>query len=767
MARRGGAAIPPSSQGTKEPVDAPKVELQEMDDDQFEWVVKRLIEDAEHFVQQDIQDEREKSWDYYNGGCDLKPREGRSQFVMYEVRDAVESMLPSMIKVFAGTAPPVHFAARRGPQDVPLAKQQTQYCNFIYQQDNPGFVNTYEFCKNALVAKTGIFKVVPDKRREITEERYEGLTQLEMMALLEEDNVEPVEIDFETDQEINGEIPSDAVYDLKLRRVKEDNMFSISVVPPENLLINERAESAEDATIIGENTVEYVSDLVAMGYDFDDIISYAKTKEESADSRDKEREKRSGQVHDDEQVGDPSMYTVDTYQVYVRVDRDGDGYAELHKVLAIGNDKKVLDSETWDEQPYVIGSPYLTPHAAIGKSVGDLMLDLQDLSTQLIRQVLDNLVRANNPQLEILKGQVNLEALRANLYDGLIEVTTKGAINPLVVPFIANQTMPIIEWLQERKELRTGTSKVAQGLDPEALQSSTEVGVASMLSAAQDKILLIARVFAECGFAPLFRKLLRLTIKYQHKARVVRITGNQFVAMDPNFWHADMDVETDVGLGNGSKTEKIMSLQDVARRQEAIIAQMGPQNPYVTPGQYAQTLHDLARETGLSSSTDYWNPPQMADMVAQQMAQQAAQQPDPKQMEIQAKQAESQAKLQLRAQESQAKIAQDERKNQAQIAADERKSQGQLAIQAKQVQARTVLDAQKQKSDSVLSANKQQTENALARAKAREDARLERWKAQQTVRLQEFELLAEAALERARIKQQNRPMPEVNLRRPQ
>ena len=63
-------------------------------------------------------------------------------------------------------------------------------------------------------------------------------------------------------------------------------------------------------------------------------------------------------------------------------------------------------------------------------------------------------------------------------------------------PFVGQDALPVIQMLNEVLQRRTGLSDAAKGLDPKALQSSTMIGVDAIISGAQERIELVARVLA-------------------------------------------------------------------------------------------------------------------------------------------------------------------------------------------------------------------------------------------------------------------------------
>jgi hypothetical protein len=742
-----------------------------MDKSEVESVFKRLIEDAEQFITDDLSGEREKAWNYYHGKSDVESEEGKSSVVIRDVRDSVEGAMPSLMEIFAGTEKVVEFEACytgvSNPQQAALkeinAEEAASYLGYIFQKENPGFRNTHDFIKNGLVAKIGIFKLFVDESNKVVNENYKGLSRDELIFIIQEPDVEVSELTFYVgDRELvsddfeSGELPIEFTADVKIKKVINTKKYVVEVVPPEELIIDEGAKCADSAKIIGQCTNKTVSDLVKMGFDYEEVVEYAQSPDGYKDNQDKEKDARTRYDHDVAgNVGDKSTWSVETYDVYAEIDVDGDGISELHRAILVGSGKTLLSYETWDEQPYIVASPYLTPNTAIGEGMADLLFDLQDINTALIRQVLNNLYNVNNPRKEVVETAVNFEDLFDNKYNGVVRVAAPGMINEMTTPFVGGQTMPILEYFEKKKEERTGVSRESIGLDADALQSSAEIAVQGILGAAQAKLKLIARIFAEVGFAPMFTKLYRLVKKHQDGPITFKnMISNKLQSVDPAAWDDNIQVCANVGLGLGNVNERMGFLMGISSKQEIILDRLGLQNPFVTPAQYAHTLSKMTQLAGYSASSRFFNPPEVVEQVVEMMMQQQQKkerQPDP---EVQAKIQADQAKIQLEQQKAQAKIQLEQQKAQANLKLQSERAIQEAAIKNKQ----SAMDLS-------LKAAEVQEDNKLEREKATLDHALEVWKAQKDVELRMAELTAEAALEEKRIEEQLQAQ-QANLRRP-
>jgi hypothetical protein len=116
-------------------------EMQEdevMSEEELQGVVSSEIYDAISFIDDDIGGNRALATEYYYGLPFGNEEDGRSQVVSMDVRDTVQGILPSLMRIFFGPERVVEFAPQ-GPEDIASAEQATDYVDFIFKRDNPGF----------------------------------------------------------------------------------------------------------------------------------------------------------------------------------------------------------------------------------------------------------------------------------------------------------------------------------------------------------------------------------------------------------------------------------------------------------------------------------------------------------------------------------------------------------------------------------------------------------------------------------------------------
>ena len=603
-----------------------------MDDEQLGSVVSREItESLNHFDTEYTQD-RIDALDYYLGRPFGNEVEGRSSVVDTTVADVVEQIMPSMMRIFTGTDKVVRFAPRN-EEDVEAAEQATDYVNFILQTDNDYYRILYNFIKDSLLFKIGVVKVCWDEMDEVKEEVYEGLEESELALLLSNPDVEVIEqtttVVVAGDEERGIEDINN--FDVKLRIRRKNGRVRVENIPPEEFLVNRRAKSLEDARFICHRTQLTVSELVAMGYDQEEIETYAGVGELETET---EVRKRFGDLDgkQDYDYADPSQREVPVYESIIKVDYDEDGVAELRRVLSIGDGGEyVLENDIIDYVPFAVVSPILMPHRLIGRSIFDLTKDLQVIKSTLMRQYLDSTYLSVMPRVVAVEGQVNLDDLLDGTAGSIIRTRTPGAVQPLSTGGIGGEIQPLMRYIDEIKESRTGMSKASAGLDANALQSSTASAVAATVKGAGQKLEAYARTIAETGMKDLFKIVLKIVSIYQQAPRIVRLR-NEFVPIDPREFEG-FDIVVNVGLGTMDDQEKMARLMEIIVKQEQILQTLGPDNPLVGVDQYANTLRQYVELAGLKDASRYFKAPGAVPQQPQAAPQQ--QQPNPELVKIQ------------------------------------------------------------------------------------------------------------------------------------
>ena len=583
-----------------------------MEDDELQGIVGKEIDDAIDFIDNWISPVRAAATQYYRGEPFGNEEEGRSQVVSMDVRDTVQAIMPSLMRIFHGSDRTVEFVPQ-GPEDVASAKQATDYANFIINRDNNGFLEMHSAFMDALVRKVGILKVYWDDQTETESYELTGLDDASLNALMADPAAE-IEIVASTPvgepmmDEMTGMIMEPPMeHAVRVSYTHPDGRVKLEAVPPEEFLISREAKSVDQADYVAHRRIVTVSELVAMGYDYDEVSELGSAYDDM-DTNVERYTRNKALTHELNERNDPAMKKVLYVENYIKVDYDGDGIAELRKICTAGDGNKILMNEPCTMAPFATLCPDPEPHDFFGMSVADTVMDIQRIKSSIMRNTLDSLAMSIHPRVAVTEGMVNIDDVMSTEVGAIIRQRSAGQVQPLSMPFVGREAFPVLQYMDEIKEARTGISKASMGLDAGALQSSTAAAVQATVSSAQQHIELIARIFAETGIKRLYELVLHLITTHQDRERMVRLS-NDFVPIDPRAWNSKMDVSVNVALGRGSDTERMMLLRQIGEMQKEAMATMGPQNPLTDISKLSNTLTAMTELAGFKDTSQFWSDP--------------------------------------------------------------------------------------------------------------------------------------------------------------
>ncbi len=655
-----------------------------MDEGKLKGILSSEIDDAIGYLDTETSAERAKAMDYYLRKPYGNEVEGRSQIITAEVAEAVDGALPDLIRVFTRADDIIRYEPV-GPGDEEGAKQATDYANWVFYKQNPGFTILHHWFKDALLQKTGTVKAYWDEKLDVIEEVYKNLSEIEL-ALLLADGTRQVVAEQIEEIEVDGEVTQ--TRSVVVQKRNKIGRVAVENVPPEELIVSKKARTVQDAPFLAHRTLVPRSILIQMGFDKEIVDGLP-----SFNSLDFNEERLARYTPGEEPFEvtslDESMQEVEVFECYIYVDYDGDGLAELRKIFYSNNE--ILSNEKTDYVPFHVVCPIPIPHKFFGQSMADRTIDLQLIKSTLVRQSLDNLYLSNNARMGVVEGQVNIDDLLNVTPGGVVRMKSPNAMTPINVPSIGDQIFPMMGYFDQVQQKRTGVSDAQQGLDPNILQNVTAAAVAAVTNAAQGKIELIARIFAETGVKSLFKGILHLLCKYQDKQVLMRMRG-KFVPMDPREWSNQYDVSIRVGLGTGTKQEQMTMLQMVLAKQEQILQLAGPANPLVSLGQYRATLGRFVEAAGFKDSTEFFK--DITPEQDQQLSNPPPQQPQPNPA-VDAMIAQAQAQIQIEQQKAMAAIETQRMKAQADIQLAREKAAAELQLKQQEFAAEAQLKAAK------------------------------------------------------------------------
>jgi hypothetical protein len=590
-----------------------------MDDGELQAIINGELTDAVSYIDSDISPIRAKGTEYYRGDPFGNEEDGRSQVVAMEVRDTVSAMMPSLMKVFFSSENVVEFVPR-GPEDEANAQQATDYANFVFSADNNGFMQSYAIFKDALVRKCGIAKYWWEETAEVRIEDYSGLDDQTVQLLMQEDAEVKIVVSYPdpaiSEQQI-ADVQAQAaaagvmappvpmIHDVQVKRIVRDGRIRVMAVPPEELIIDRRARSFEEAGVIAHRQMLTVGELLQMGYDMEEIEPNISSTDLDTNDEYLARQPLSTTMGSNDSMN-PMQRRLLYVEAYMRVDYDKDGLPELRKLCCMGSGYKMVRNLPASYIPFVDfpfdPEPHTSPIEAM--SVFDITHDIQEIKSQVLRNTLDSLAQSIHPRTAVVEGQVNIDDVLNNETGAVIRMRAPGMVQPLAQPFVGQAGYSMLEYMDQVKEDRTGMSKAAMGLNADALQSTTKAAVNATIGASQSRLELTARIMAE-GMKKLFKGILFLLTTHQDKPRTIRLR-NEWVTIDPRAWDASMDVSVNVALGTGDTNDRLQTLTMISQMQREIIGTYGLNNPVVTPQMYTRTLQKMVEISGFKDASQYF-----------------------------------------------------------------------------------------------------------------------------------------------------------------
>lgn len=594
-----------------------------MDESELLAILTRLERQSLGGEESELELQRERAEDYYLGRAvgRLAPTDDpdRSRVVSRDVYEAVEWTMPELLRIFVAEDA-VEFDAS-GPDDTDSARQQTRIVNHVVLKKNPGFLIFSTWFRDALIQKNGYVKAYWDDRTTSRVEEYESLS-LEQMMQLEADsllNKEEIEI-LEQEQTEMG-------LNVRLRIRAPAGQVVIENIPPERIRVAEDARfDLQKASYVAQIDFPTRSDLVTMGISpaiVDDLPAHQVEDDEDQNRNTVEDEGEEAEI-------DRSMQKVRVVEAYVRIDHDGDGEAELRRVLYTGD--TVLSNEEWTNVPFAHLTPIPRPHRHVGLSFYDVLCDIQEIQTVLKRQLLDNVFGANHNGMVVNDDVVvDWDDFLTTRPNARMRVRGRpsDAVMPLGLDNVSHRILPIIQYYESQRESRTGTGRASQGLDADVLRESTAGAFEQGLAAASALKEMIARTFAETGVKDLMLLVHRLMIEHQDHEQLFRINNlltpaqlamaiaspdremrmkaAGWVPVDPRQWKHRSDMTANVGLGHNSRDEEIASLLRISA-----LAEKGTQVPIVTQKNLFNLAEDIVRASGFPNRVmRYFTPPEM------------------------------------------------------------------------------------------------------------------------------------------------------------
>lgn len=612
-------------------------------DDEIVTILRERVDQVVNFNDSQISADRGEALKYYFGMPFGNEVEGRSKVVSRDEQEVIDWIMPSLMKTFGGSDEVVQITPRKA-EESEWALQATELLNYMYNVQNSGFLITYQWIQDALMYKNGIIKVYVEEYPEKRYEHYTGVDESDMEFILQDSP--DAEILMQSQDPVHP-----GKFRIQLSRTKICRKFCVENVPPEEFLISGDAKSIEDAEFCVHRVEKTVSELRAMGVSEEILESLPDDEYDFVEGSPEKltRDVFDGQgdwTHSSEELDEEASRKIWIAECYPYLDVDGDGYAELRRIVLAG--EHIISNEACEERPFCSITPYIIAHKFFGMSVHDKLKDIQLVRSTILRHLLDNVYANTNGRYEVVENMVNLKDLQDSVTGGYIKVKAPGQIKPLDTPQLSSDVYNMLNYFEKVRDQRSGVSDKTRGIDADFLHSNqAATSVNQMMTAAEQQIELIARVIAEVGFKVLFRKLYHLIVRHQDEELQFSLRG-KFIKVNPTSWREDADVIVTVGLGNGNKDQQLMHLNTMLQMTQTVIEQ-GGMGILTDHKKVYNILTELSKNAGYRDVSRFWLDPESPEaQQAIRAMQEASQKPSPEEIKAQSdamsKQSEAQSK---------------------------------------------------------------------------------------------------------------------------
>lgn len=646
---------------------------------------------------------------------------GRSQVVDRSVFETISTMLPSLVRIFAGSSDEVCKFLPVGPEDELGAEQTTSVVNHIATQQNQWEQVVSDWIHDAMLLGNGYCMAYWDESDSIVREVYEDQSE-DQLAQLINDDVTVVQHSAQIDAEATK--GAQQAYQQAMQQWQMASQAGQQIPPPQppgpvqkhTVVIDRRANEgkvciktlAPEHCYVSFKTPDWtlrdcpyfefrqqktIASLRAMGLDVPEDIS----DDEDWDADEDEARDRFSENRDFADGGPGIMREVWARMIWVMADAEGDNVSRLYYIIAVG--RTILFKEPCARIPVASMTPQPLPHRHIGMSIAETVTDIQAVKTAVKRGGLDNLYLANNGR-HAVSSKVNLADFLDARPGGVVRMLddalpAEGHIMPLAHPFAFDSIIGSLEYFDQERQNRTGASRYFSGTDANAI-NKTASGTMALQNMASMRVEHVARMMAPAVEA-LFSIVHELISKHRNKPLAIKLRG-EWVSVDPQAWRTKRDCRIAVGVGAGNRDSMMAQLQQVLAAQMQIGLPLG----LVTRENIHATNAEIAKLAGFANPDKFWpdpgklppqqNPPSPEQIKAQAEAQKVQFQAQQDQQKFAAEQTmerermEMQARLDRQREEGQAQQKTLEQQMQAQLkqmefAAKERAEAAKLAFE--------------------------------------------------------------------------------------
>ena len=527
--------------------------------------VEREIQRADNYYEEEIEPEVIRRHKVYEGDKQYYKQKfpkltNISDVTASDFHDTVEWALPSLTKVFFGNEDICKLQGVSSEQDERAAQVHSELIKYQLERNNDGFLIFYDWIKNSLIDNLGIVKCYWEREQTVETKRLvvngEQLLQMQTNPKINILSVEQIAPD---------------ILNLEYEEITNitKNQPKLEVVPPSEFRFSPEAKSLEDVGFVAHRKIvnlDYLRRREQEGV-FQNIDKVLESDgNDGAVKRTEYETDLNPRAYDkinDSGVEDAKKEFL-LYECYIKTDVNNDGMLEDVIVTMVGSQHGTivrLEENTMGRHPFFTISPIRDTLRLFPKrGISDLVSELQDLNTALLKQIIYNIATNNDKQ-----AFVNIDSLidPNEFIDGRKAVRVSGnpreAVQWSPVEPLQPQVFQFLEYMNTMKENRTGITRYNQGMDANSL-NKTATGITQIMNASNQRLELIARIFAETGVKQLFRHMIKMNQMFITDEVSIRITDKP-KPITPDDLEGTIDITVNVGVVAGSKQQQAQAMQ--------------------------------------------------------------------------------------------------------------------------------------------------------------------------------------------------------------
>lgn len=548
-------------------------------------------------------------------------------FTMSDIADTIYWILPALMRMFFGSQDPVSIEGRT-PEDDPEAMKRL--CNWQLQKKNKGFRKFYNWFLDALQLSYGVIKVIWEKETEEVEETTMMTPDQFLQFDPEAEGVEFIDAEempggmYQVTVKIEKVIKNQpTIYNVPISEFWFIPGFGPEVKDLPFCVHRRKMTRSEIETLVKDGTFEKVTD--------NDLDAARVYDDDAYDLDEQIREKRTGDLHEGAGAShmDKSRSVYWVHECHCKYDLDGDNISECWILTKIGTKIVRLEKNPLKRPTFCIVAPYPDQYEISGITIDDLIGEIQDVKTIIMRQVLLNIANNNDRQVIIDPKGLNMDDVRNNR-KFIRRTLDRGQRMQDAYQFmpespLSSQAMEMMGLLDNTKQNRTGITSYNQGNDMKSL-NKTATGITAIMGAANQRLEMIARMLAETGVLDLFEMFVEMNLRFIDTAQVLRLTNGKPLQIDPEDLEGHYDLDVAAGVGAGQRQEAVQNMMLLLNSIYPSVNKLMQQHglPGISPEKIAEAVTLLVQQMGYKDASKY--APTAEEVVAQMQQMMQAQQ---------------------------------------------------------------------------------------------------------------------------------------------